>query len=72
MKDAQIGYGSINHPVDRCKQCGFSGIIYNDECPICKSKNISRIRRITGYLTGDLENWNTGKRSEEKDRIKHK
>ncbi len=70
MKDTGIGYGSINHPVDRCRDCGTEAIIY-DKCPICGSHNISRIRRITGYLTGDLDSWNSAKQSEERDRVKH-
>ena len=70
MKDSQIGYGSINHPVDRCKDCGYEGIVY-DRCPICHSDHISRVRRITGYLTGDLDSWNSAKKAEEKDRTKH-
>lgn len=70
MKDNGIGYGSINHPVDKCRECGTEMII-NDECPVCGSHNITRIRRITGYLTGDLESWNSAKKAEEKDRVKH-
>lgn len=70
MKDAEIGYGSINHPVDRCKDCGMETIM-DEKCPICGSQNISKIRRITGYLTGDLDSWNSAKKSEEKDRVKH-
>lgn len=70
MVDSGIGYGSINHPVDTCRGCGFKGVIY-DKCPVCASDQITRIRRITGYLTGNLENWNKAKQSEEKDRIKH-
>lgn len=70
MKDANIGYGSINHPVDTCKDCGYKGVIYA-ACPSCKSENISRMRRITGYLTGSLETWNSAKQAEEKDRVKH-
>ena len=70
MKDTGIGYGSINHPVDRCRDCGTEAIIY-DKCPICGSHNISRIRRITGYLTGDLDSWNSAKQAEEHDRVKH-
>ena len=70
MKDTGIGYGSINHPVDRCRDCGTEAIIY-DKCPICGSRNISRIRRITGYLTGDLDSWNSAKQAEEQDRVKH-
>ncbi len=70
MKNDQIGYGSINHPVDTCQQCGFKGIIYA-KCPVCKSEAITRMRRITGYLTGSLESWNSAKQAEEKDRVKH-
>ena len=75
MKDLQIGYGSINHPIDRCPICGFGGIIGN-ECPECHVKEqdgvrFERIRRITGYLVGTMDRWNTAKRAEEKDRVKH-
>lgn len=70
MHDEGIGYGSINHPVDTCHNCGYKGVIY-DKCPICRSENILRMRRITGYLTGDLSSWNSAKRAEEKDRVKH-
>ncbi len=70
MNDAGIGYGSINHPVDTCHNCGYRGVIYS-KCPICNSENILRMRRITGYLTGDLSSWNSAKRAEERDRVKH-
>lgn len=70
MHDENIGYGSINHPVDTCHHCGYKGVIY-DKCPICRSENILRMRRITGYLTGDLNSWNSAKRAEEHDRVKH-
>jgi len=70
MKDTGIGYGSINHPIDKCRDCGTEAIIGN-ECPVCGSHNISKIRRITGYLTGDLDSWNSAKKAEEKDRVKH-
>lgn len=70
MHDEQIGYGSINHPIDTCKKCGYRGMIY-DKCPICRSEAILRMRRITGYLTGDLSSWNSAKQAEEHDRIKH-
>ena len=70
MHDEGIGYGSINHPVDTCHNCGYRGVIY-DKCPICNSENILRMRRITGYLTGDLNSWNSAKRAEERDRVKH-
>ena len=75
MKESGIGYGSINHPVDRDPVCGYTGII-GDECPHCHRKEtadqpIERIRRITGYLVGSLEHFNDAKRAEERDRVKH-
>ncbi|MCC2377365.1 anaerobic ribonucleoside triphosphate reductase [Bacillus wiedmannii] len=74
MAEHGVGYGSINHPVDRCKCCSYHGVIGN-ECPSCGNEdeaNIERIRRITGYLVGDMSKWNSAKRSEEMDRVKHK
>ncbi|PEA24493.1 anaerobic ribonucleoside-triphosphate reductase [Bacillus cereus] len=74
MAENGVGYGSINHPVDRCKCCSYHGVIGN-ECPSCGNEdeaNIERIRRITGYLVGDMSKWNSAKRSEEMDRVKHK
>lgn len=70
MQDEGIGYGSINHPVDTCRKCGYRGVIYT-KCPVCGSDNVSRMRRITGYLTGSLESWNSAKQAEERDRVKH-
>lgn len=70
MHTSDIGYGSINHPVDQCNDCNYSGTIYYN-CPNCNSNSIKRIRRITGYLTGDLSSWNNAKKSEEMDRVKH-
>ena len=70
MHDEGIGYGSINHPVDTCRGCGYKGVIF-DKCPVCGSDQITRLRRITGYLTGSLESWNSAKRAEERDRVKH-
>ncbi|HDX9578453.1 TPA: anaerobic ribonucleoside triphosphate reductase [Bacillus pseudomycoides] len=73
MAQYGVGYGSINHPVDRCKCCGYHGIIGN-ECPSCGDENehdFERIRRITGYLVGDMSKWNSAKLSEEKERVKH-
>ena len=74
MHDAGIGYGSINHPVDRDPVCGYNGII-GDSCPKCgrqeEEVHFERIRRITGYLVGTLERFNNGKRAEEHDRVKH-
>ncbi|MBQ9684583.1 anaerobic ribonucleoside triphosphate reductase [Candidatus Saccharibacteria bacterium] len=77
MKEAGIGYGSVNHPVDRDPVCGFSGIIEGDVCPSCGRREtdgefgFERLRRITGYLVGSLERWNDGKKAEEAARVKH-
>lgn len=76
MKESGVGYGSINHPVDRDPCCGYTGII-NNECPKCGRKEteegpkFERIRRITGYLVGTLDRFNNAKRSEVEDRVKH-
>lgn len=75
MHDEGIGYGSVNHPVDRDPVCGFSGIIEGDTCPSCGRKEgdvpFERLRRITGYLVGTLDRWNDAKKAEEKARVKH-
>lgn len=76
MKEKGIGYGSINHPVDRDPVCGFSGIISKHTCPSCHrhettNEPFERLRRITGYLVGSLERWNDAKKAEEKARVKH-
>ncbi len=76
MKESGIGYGSINHPVDRDPVCGYTGII-DDVCPKCGRREddgqqkFERIRRITGYLVGTLDRFNDAKRAEERDRVKH-
>ena len=74
MKESGIGYGSINHPVDRDPVCGYNGII-GDKCPCCGREEgdvpFERIRRITGYLVGTLDRFNNAKRAEEHDRVKH-
>jgi ribonucleoside-triphosphate reductase len=77
MKESGIGYGSVNHPVDRDPACGYTGIIH-DACPKCgRHENdggpkFERIRRITGYLVGAMDRWNNAKFSEERDRVRHK
>lgn len=76
MHDAHIGYGAINHPVDRDPVCGYNGII-DDVCPKCgrsesEHEGFERIRRITGYLVGTLDRFNDGKKAEEAERVKHK
>ena len=74
MKDAGIGYGSINHPLDRDPVCGYNGVI-GDTCPSCGREEgdvpFERIRRITGYLVGTLDRFNDAKKSEVNDRVKH-
>ena len=76
MKAQGIGYGSINHPVDRDPVCGYNGII-GDTCPKCGRSEtdgeygFQRIRRITGYLVGTLDRFNNAKRAEVRDRVKH-
>jgi ribonucleoside-triphosphate reductase len=75
MQKAGIGYGAINHPLDRDSECGYSGVI-GDECPGCgraesEGSRFVRIRRITGYLGSSLERINNAKRAEIKDRKIH-
>ena len=76
MYENGIGYGSINHPVDRDPVCGFSGVINGDVCPFCHRKETAeqpfeRIRRITGYLVGTLDKFNDAKKAEVNDRLPH-
>ncbi|MCL2266106.1 MAG: anaerobic ribonucleoside-triphosphate reductase [Treponema sp.] len=63
MAEADMGYAAINFPVDICKDCGLNGIIQEDTCPKCGGKNISRLRRITGYLS-TLDRFNDSKLAE--------
>ena len=74
MQKSGVGYGSINHPVDRDPVCGYNGII-GDSCPQCgrseEDHKFERIRRITGYLVGTTDRFNNAKQSEERDRLKH-
>lgn len=77
MKEQGIGYGSVNHPVDRDPMCGYSGVIEGHTCPKCgRDERVSeykfeKIRRITGYLVGTVDRFNNGKAAEERDRVKH-
>ena len=65
-----IPYLAFNFPIDTCDACGFSGEIEAD-CPACGSSDITRLRRVTGYLTRDYRNFNEGKVAECLDRVKH-
>ena len=69
--DKDIPYLAINLPNDLCLNCGFTDEI-NDTCPMCNSKDIRRLRRVTGYLTGDYKTaFNKGKQQEVEQRVKH-
>lgn len=69
--DRDIPYFAINVPSDTCFSCGYQGDI-GDNCPKCGSNNIQRLRRVTGYLTGDYKTaFNAGKQDEVEHRVKH-
>ena len=69
--DKDIPYFAINVPNDTCMNCGYCDEI-NDRCPMCGSTNIERLRRVTGYLTGNYTTaFNEGKIQETNMRVKH-
>lgn len=69
--DKDIPYFAINVPADTCLDCGYTDEI-NDTCPVCGSKHIQRLRRVTGYLTGNYTTaFNEGKQQEVEMRYKH-
>ena len=69
--DKDIPYFALNIPNDLCLNCGYTGEI-NDACPECGGKEIQRLRRVTGYLTGDYKSaFNRGKQQETEMRFKH-
>ena len=69
--EKDIPYFAVNIPVDTCQNCGYTDEM-NDTCPMCGSKDIQRLRRVTGYLTGDYKTaFNNGKIAETEDRVKH-
>lgn len=74
MHDCGVGYGSINHPIDRDPVCGYNGII-DECCPKChrheNEVKFERIRRITGYLVGTTDRFNDAKKEEVEQRVKH-
>jgi ribonucleoside-triphosphate reductase len=76
MKEAGIGYGAVNHPVDRDPVCGYTGVI-EDVCPSCgrteeeHKPGFEHIRRVTGYLAGTVDRFNNAKQAEVRDRTKH-
>lgn len=69
--DNDIPYFAINVPNDTCLSCGYTDEI-GDECPVCSCSDIQRLRRVTGYLTGNYTTaFNYGKQKEVEDRYKH-
>ena len=70
--DKDVPYFAINVPNDMCTNCGYTDDIA-DECPMCGCKEIRRLRRVTGYLTGDYKSaFNKGKQQEVEMRVSHK
>jgi len=70
MAEADMGYAAVNFPVDICCDCGLNGVIQENTCPKCGSNNISRVRRITGYLS-TLDRFNDSKLAEVQHRQVH-
>lgn len=72
MDHYDMGYGSVNHNRNRCMECGYENADASmEECPKCGSKHIDRLQRITGYLVGTTDRWNSGKLAELNDRVIH-
>ena len=70
--DKDIPYFAVNVPNDQCVECGYIDEI-GECCPVCGCEDIRRLRRVTGYLTGDYKSaFNPGKQKEVEDRVKHK
>lgn len=73
MDKYNIGYGSVNHNRNRCVECGHENALDNiDTCPKCGSSAIDKLQRITGYLVGTTDRWNSAKLAELNDRVVHK
>ncbi len=73
MDKYNIGYGSVNHNRNRCMDCGYEDATEDlNVCPKCGGTNIDRLQRITGYLVGTTDRWNSGKLAELHDRVVHK
>lgn len=72
MDKNNIGYCSVNHNRNRCMHCGYEDATADlKECPVCHSHAIDRLQRITGYLVGTTDRWNTAKLAELNDRVVH-
>ena len=73
MDKYDIGYGSVNHNRNRCMDCGYENAEKDlTECPHCHGHHIDTLQRITGYLVGTTDRWNSGKLAELHDRVIHK
>ena len=73
MDKYNMGYCSVNHNRNRCMDCGYEDASQHlEECPQCGSHNIDRLQRITGYLVGTTDRWNSAKLAELRDRVVHK
>ena len=71
MDKYDIGYGSVNHNRNHCPKCGYENAEKGQSaCPKCGTK-FETIQRITGYLVGTTDRWNSGKLAELKDRVVH-
>ena len=72
MDKYDIGYCSVNHNRNRCMDCGYEnaekGLV---KCPHCGGEHIDQLQRITGYLVGTTNRWNSGKLAELRDRVVH-
>ena len=72
MDQLNMGYGSVNHNRNRCMDCGYENADdHLEKCPKCGSANIDKLQRITGYLVGTTDRWNSGKLAELNDRVTH-
>lgn len=72
MDRYNMGYCSVNHNRNRCMDCGYEDATDDlTECPHCHGHNIDRLQRITGYLVGTTDRWNSGKLAELHDRVVH-
>ena len=72
MDKYNVGYGSVNHNRNRCLDCGYEDASKNLEvCPCCGGNHIDKLQRITGYLVGTTDRWNSGKLAELNDRVTH-
>ena len=73
MDKYNMGYCSVNHNRNRCMDCGYEDATEDlKECPHCHSTRIDKLQRITGYLVGTTDRWNSGKLAELNDRVVHK